>query len=95
MSKSIIFLVKLFLGNLYRQLAIFSGHTGVKAGSHYAANLLLPAMPSLLHFREIGDFPLLQLSAILQPLLTCLKEAFLNKLQMISVHCLINGRLRS
>ena len=27
-SKSIIFLVKSFLGKFYRQLAIFSGHTG-------------------------------------------------------------------
>ena len=27
-SKSIIFLVKSFLGNFYRHLAIFSGHTG-------------------------------------------------------------------
>ena len=29
-SKSIIFLVKSFLGNFYRYLAIFSGHTGCK-----------------------------------------------------------------
>ena len=29
-SKSIIFLVKSFLGNFYRRLAIFSGHTGVE-----------------------------------------------------------------
>ena len=32
MSKSIIFLVESFLGNFYRHLAIFSGHTDGKAG---------------------------------------------------------------
>ena len=31
MLKSIIFLVKSFLGNFYRHLAIFSGHTALKA----------------------------------------------------------------
>ena len=30
MSKYIIFLVKSFLGNFYRHLAIFSGHTGLE-----------------------------------------------------------------
>ena len=35
MSKSIIFLVKSFLSNFYRHLAIFSGHTGDDHGTWY------------------------------------------------------------
>ena len=33
-SKSIIFLLKSFLGNFYRHLAIFSGHTGANLRYH-------------------------------------------------------------
>ena len=44
MSKSIIFLVKSFLGNFYRHLAIFSGHTGPNAYSQLIATSANAAM---------------------------------------------------
>ena len=45
LSKSVIFLVKLFLGNFYRHLAIFPGHTAyylyLNCHTFYKINLLL------------------------------------------------------
>ena len=52
MLKSIIFLVKLLLGNFYRHLAIFSGHTGpIK---NYQCNLRVVSLSawSLLQFTQ-------------------------------------------
>ena len=46
-SKSILFLVKSFLGNFYRHLAIFSGHTVSRSNFSLPKNKLSINMPKL------------------------------------------------